>query len=264
MATACGIVRVDDVRRQALDDARQLPRRRQIDLVSAARAGRDRALRPRAGELAVGMRHEHRPMAVVAQSEHRQQHLVLSAAPGPRRVDVEGEHRLDRHGSGCALSRLGRRCESRPELGAVRAAAPRASRTSAARSTSSASETMRPGVPVAKCRRAGCSCAGRPAAGGRRCCEQARAPAVLVHLPRRQRRVSIDRLEMIGDVAVGVVLQLAAQRADRARRTRHRLVDVDAASSRADAPVVQAQLPVGIPVGRADPAPQIVVTRGTR
>src|SRR5262245_58744296 len=44
------------------------------------------------------------------------------------------------------------------------------------------------------------------------------APPRLVHLFRRVRRVSIDSLEMFRDVAVRVVLQLAAQLTDVAAR----------------------------------------------
>ena len=39
----------------------------------------------------------------------------------------------------------------------------------------------------------------------------ARAPPVLVHLPRRQRGVAIHRLQVVREVAVGVVQELAAQ-----------------------------------------------------
>ena len=48
--------------------------------------------------------------------------------------------------------------------------------------------------------------------------QQPGAAAALVHLPRGVRRVAIDRFEVIGDVAVREVLQLAAQPADACRR----------------------------------------------
>jgi hypothetical protein len=38
------------------------------------------------------MRDEHRAVAERAHAEHRQQHLILAAAPGAGRVDVHREH----------------------------------------------------------------------------------------------------------------------------------------------------------------------------
>ena len=86
--------------------------------------------------------------------------------------------------------------------------------------------------------------------------QQAGAPAALVHLARGVGRVAVDRLEMIGDVAVGVVLQLAAQ-LRRPRRAPSPPRARSCRSTRADAPVVEAQLIVGIPVGRPDPAAEV-------
>ena len=85
--------------------------------------------------------------------------------------------------------------------------------------------------------------------------EPAGAPAVLEHLPRRQRRVAIHRLQMMREVAIGVMLQLAAQLPDRARRR----APIRARSGRSTraAAIVQAQLVVGIPVGRSDPAAEV-------
>ena len=84
-----------------------------------------------------GMRDERRALADRAQAVHGQQHLVLAAAPGPRRVDVEGEHRsrFTSHGSRGHGSRV-------PGSGLDALAwtvtrAPRASRTSGTRSTRS-------------------------------------------------------------------------------------------------------------------------------
>ena len=54
-------------------------------------------------QLAVGMRDERRALAERAQAVDGQQHLVLAAAPGPRGVDVEGEH----HASSRAAARGG-------------------------------------------------------------------------------------------------------------------------------------------------------------
>ena len=69
------------------------PRRGEVHL--GARRDRDE-VQPFGGaapELAVGMRDQRGAMPDRSQAVHGQQHLVLSAAPGPRRVDVEGEHR---------------------------------------------------------------------------------------------------------------------------------------------------------------------------
>ena len=49
--------------------------------------------------------------------------------------------------------------------------------------------------------------------------QAAGAAAALVHLPRGVGRVAIDRFQVIRDVAVGEVLELAAQPADACRRT---------------------------------------------
>ncbi len=45
-----------------------------------------------AAQLAVGVRHERGALADRAQAVDGEQHLILAAPPGPRRVDVEGEH----------------------------------------------------------------------------------------------------------------------------------------------------------------------------
>ena len=80
------------------------------------------------------------------------------------------------------------------------------------------------------------------------------APASCIWLG-GERRVAIDRLEVIGDVAIGVVLQLAAQASDGA---------VDGAPTRArtagplgGASIVEPQLLVGVPVGGANPASEM-------
>ena len=43
-------------------------------------------------KLSLRMRHEHRPVAEGAKTEDSEQHLVLSAAPRPRCVEVNGKH----------------------------------------------------------------------------------------------------------------------------------------------------------------------------
>ena len=86
------IVRVHDLRLPLPDDARQLPRRRQIDLVARRERHQIGPLERAAIELALRVRDEHRLVAERPQTEDRQEDLVLSAAPGPCGVDVEGEH----------------------------------------------------------------------------------------------------------------------------------------------------------------------------
>ena len=85
--------------------------------------------------------------------------------------------------------------------------------------------------------------------------QEAGAAPFLVHLPRRVRRVPVDGLEMIGDVAKGEVLQLSAQPPDRALHG-HGLVHV-AAGPLGGAAIVEAKLIVGIPVGAPDPPAQM-------
>ena len=86
------IVCVDDFRLPLADDAGQLPRRREIDLASRRERHEIGSLRRAAVEYALGVRHEDRSMAAGAKPEHRQEDLVLSAAPGAGGVDVECEH----------------------------------------------------------------------------------------------------------------------------------------------------------------------------
>ena len=87
------VVRVNHVGRQLLEDARQPPGGREVDL--AARRERDQvvALAHPPQQLAFGMRDERRAMAERAQSQHGVQHLALAAPPAARRVYVKGEHR---------------------------------------------------------------------------------------------------------------------------------------------------------------------------
>ncbi len=86
------VVRVNDVRPQPLDHPRQPPCGRQIHF--RARRERDQLepLASAAPQLAARMRDERRPLADRAQTVHRDQNLVLSAAPGAGRIDVQGKH----------------------------------------------------------------------------------------------------------------------------------------------------------------------------
>ena len=88
--------------------------------------------------------------------------------------------------------------------------APRASRTSAARSTSSAARPSARSCPGGTLR-AGRSCAGTRSSACTSDAQGARPAATLVELVGGDGRVAIDGVEMIGDVGVGIVQQLAAQ-----------------------------------------------------
>ena len=86
------IVRVHDGRLPLPHDARQLPRRGEIDLVHRRERHQVGPFARAAIELALGVRDEHRPVTSSPQAEHGQEDLLLSPAPGPRGVDVECEH----------------------------------------------------------------------------------------------------------------------------------------------------------------------------
>ena len=92
IAIAVRIVRVNDVGLEPLDDAREAPRRRQVHLGARRNRNQLESFAGAAPQLAVGVRDERGPMADRAQAVDGQQHLILAAAPRPRRVDVEGEH----------------------------------------------------------------------------------------------------------------------------------------------------------------------------
>ena len=93
IATPCGSCAWMTSGASRLTTREQLPRRRQIHL--GPRRQRDQ-LEPfgRAPpQLAVRVRDERRALADRPQAVHGQQHLVLTAAPGARGVDVKREHR---------------------------------------------------------------------------------------------------------------------------------------------------------------------------
>ena len=83
------------------------------------------------------------------------------------------------------------------------------------------------------------------------------APAFAEPLFGRQRRVMVDADDVIGNVAVGVVLKIVPQRRRPSSRQLHRLVHALAVEP-PDAAIVEAQLIVRIPVRAADPASEIV------
>ena len=86
------IVGVHDRRFPLPDDARQLPCRGQIDFVSRRQRHQIRTFERSAIELSLRVRYQHLTVMEGAQPEDGQEDLILSAAPGPGGVDVEGEH----------------------------------------------------------------------------------------------------------------------------------------------------------------------------
>ena len=153
---AVRIVRVDDVGLELLDQrgTAATPRRGPSRCVGAS--GIRSSPPSRAGASSPsGMGHEHGAVAERAQAQHGDQHLVLTAAPRARRVDVEREHSGGglrcRRGpcsgfAGTAAARLWARTAA---VAGRAAAAPTASRTSGRRNTSSASRRAGPRVPSA-------------------------------------------------------------------------------------------------------------------
>jgi hypothetical protein len=89
---AVRIVRVHDVGLVVADDARQPPRRAQIDLVARRQPDQIRSFGGALVQLTIRVRDEHRSVPAFAQSQDGQERLLLSAAPGPGGVDVEAEH----------------------------------------------------------------------------------------------------------------------------------------------------------------------------
>ena len=85
--------------------------------------------------------------------------------------------------------------------------------------------------------------------------QRAGAASCFVHLAGGERRVAIDRLEVIGDVAVRVVVQLVLQASDGA------LAATDSctyAPVHGGASIVEPQLIVGVPVGGANPPSEVM------
>src|SRR5439155_12914548 len=81
------------------------------------------------------------------------------------------------------------------------------------------------------------------------------APALGEGLPGPQGRVAVDGPQVVGDVLVGEVLELVAQPSHAAAHL-HRLVD-ERALPAAAAAVPQPELRVRVPVGAADPPPEV-------
>src|SRR5262249_22535939 len=71
---------------------RELPGRGEIHFGPRDERNQIEPFRGAAPQLAVGMRDERGAMPERSQPVHGQQHLVLAAPPGPRGIDVQGEH----------------------------------------------------------------------------------------------------------------------------------------------------------------------------
>ena len=204
------IVRVHDLRLPAADDLRELPRGGEIDFVDRRERKQVGALGGAPEELALGVRHEHGAVAAGPQAQHGQKDLLLSPAPGARGVDVEGEH---------ARPQCRRLFYDRPQMirdGVIEscsAAVPASTELPEFRKLQPDIARIhrrddQPGHAVAK------PAAEQVIAEERRRrmhheVDPASPPALLEHLFRRQRRVAIHRLEMVGEVAIRVMLQLA-------------------------------------------------------
>ena len=146
------IMGVDDVRRQVADHAREAEGGGEVDVMGRGQPDEIVALARAAGQFARRVRHEDGPVAERPETEHRQEDLVLSPAPGAGGVDMERKHvrrqKLEseyrrrgedtRHGL-LILSSVFRL------LSAVRP--PTVSRTSSPRNNESSSDTIRPGAP---------------------------------------------------------------------------------------------------------------------
>ena len=208
---------MDDVGLQLLEHARQPPRGGEVHLGARRQREEVQALFRAAAQLAgAGARPapcDGRARAGPAPSRAPGSVRPASCAPYRRGVKTSlGRSARGRPGAGRGLGvARGRRRERRCRSAASRTA----SRISGRRSTSSASR--RPG----RCGRrgirgAGCSCAGRRAADRRWLPtppSAGRRPPTVGD----QRRVAIDFREVFRDVAIGVVLQLAAQPLDAPR-----------------------------------------------
>ncbi len=87
------VVGMHDVRVEPFERARQPPPGGEIDLGSGGDRHQLQSLGSPLQELPVRMRHERRTMPDGAKSMNGQKHLILTAAPRSRRVDVKGKHR---------------------------------------------------------------------------------------------------------------------------------------------------------------------------
>ena len=105
---AMRVVRMDDVRTQPADDAREAPRRREVHLGAWCERDEVGALGCAFAQLTLRVDDECGAVAESAQPVDGEQHLVLPTAPAACGVDVEREHARPAHAAG----RLDCRCSS--------------------------------------------------------------------------------------------------------------------------------------------------------
>ncbi len=87
-----GVVRMDDFGSPLTNESRQPPRRGQVGFAACGERHQVGTLPRAPEELAFRVRHEDGPVTALPQSQHGQEDLVLSAAPGACGVEMEGEH----------------------------------------------------------------------------------------------------------------------------------------------------------------------------
>jgi hypothetical protein len=87
-------MRVHHVRLHVAKDLPELPGRMHVELALRREADVPQPFPGPALQLAALVRNQQGRLVELGQPGHREQHLVLTAAPGPRRVDVDG---ADRH-----------------------------------------------------------------------------------------------------------------------------------------------------------------------
>ena len=185
------------------------------------------------------MGHQRGLLASRAEAHHGVHHLVRASAPVPRRIDVQREHSHSEYagwavGVGLQLPELGEFQEHRIRVH---------------------DRNREPDRPVEK------ASAQHVVPEERRgwvCHEPERSCslAALVHLPRGERRVVVDAIQLIAKIAKRVVLKLVDE-LTRPAVDGHRLVDVKSVPPRGPA-VVESGLEVRIEVGRPYPASQVV------
>ncbi len=93
-----GIVRVHHVRLHVGEHVGQLPARVDVELAAGREADEAQSFARAPAQLAVGVSDEHGRVTPLLEPGHREQDLVLTAAPRARRVHV---HRPNRIRSGC-------------------------------------------------------------------------------------------------------------------------------------------------------------------
>ena len=103
-----GVVGVNHFGTEPPEQARKTPGGVQIELAARRERVQVGSLRHPPAQLAAGVRDQRGAVALTAQAEDREQYLVLAAAPGPRGVDVDGEHdgRYRSRGSRCCSHSL--------------------------------------------------------------------------------------------------------------------------------------------------------------